>query len=91
MVAGWTPNWSALTRGLSWRTPPYIDQVRRGTQADKQGLRSDDLVIFVDGRFLQSQSDLAEALRTLERDQAIRVTVLREQQLIDVEISPPKS
>jgi S1-C subfamily serine protease len=72
------------------RTPPYIDHVRRKTQAQHVGLQSDDLVMFVADQFLQSQNDLSEALRTLERDQPLRITVLRKQQLIDVEIAPPK-
>ena len=73
------------------RTPPYVDQVRAGTGAAKVGLKSDDLVIFAGGQFLQSQNDLAETLRTLERDQPLTLTVLRVQQLIDVEIAPPKT
>lgn len=78
----------ALVPNVVERTPPYIDQIRRGTAADKVSLQSDDLVIFVNGQFLQSQNDLAEALRRIERDEPLNLTVLRKQQLMDVEITP---
>ena len=70
------------------RTPPYIDQVRKDTGAALVKLQTNDLVIFVDGQFIQSRQDLTDALDTLESDLPLRLTVLRDQQLIDVEIKP---
>ncbi len=70
------------------RTPPYIDQVREDTLGADAGLKVDDLVIFVDGQFIQSRQDLTEALGMLESELPLRLTVLRRQQLINVEIKP---
>ncbi|MCG8584002.1 MAG: S1C family serine protease [Pirellulales bacterium] len=79
----------ALVPNVVERTPPYVDQVRPKTPAATVGLRPDDLIIFVAGEFLQSQNDLADALRSHERELPLSVTVLRDQQLVDVELLPP--
>jgi serine protease Do len=66
------------------RTPPFIDAVRGGSLAAQSGLRPDDLVLFVNDRLVQSCKALFEELSTVDRADPVKLTVIRDQQLIDV-------
>lgn len=66
------------------KTPPFIDQVRPASPADKAGLRIDDLILFVNDRIAESCQTLANELSYIDRDDALQLTVQRGQQLIDV-------
>ncbi len=68
------------------RTPPFIDEVRPGSAAAAAGLQADDLVVFLGERLVQSLKALAEELAQLDPDARIRLVVLRNQELIDVEL-----
>jgi serine protease Do len=69
------------------RTPPFIDEVRRGSPADRAGLKSDDLVVFVNGRIVPSCKALSEELEFIEADARVQVTVVRGQELVEVELT----
>jgi len=68
------------------KTPPFIDRVRAGSAAEKSGLRPDDLVLFVNGRMVQSCKMLLDELSLIDRDAAVRLTVMRDNDLIEVEL-----
>ena len=68
------------------RTPPFVDEIRPGSPAAAVGLRADDLIVFVGDQLVQSLKALAEELSQLEPDAEIRLVVLRNQDLIDVEL-----
>ena len=69
------------------RTPPFIDRIVTGSTAADVGLRPDDLVISVNGKLCPSVKDLSEELEYIDRDSKLRLTVRRDNDFIDVEIS----
>jgi len=69
------------------RTPPFIDFVRPQSAAAKAGLRPDDLILFVNDRLIQSCKLLRAELDQIDRAQPIRLTVMRQQELIEVELT----
>ena len=68
------------------RTPPYVDQVRPGSAADREGIRPDDLVVLLDDRLIQSCKSLAAELEYVDREDPIRLTVLRDGELLEVSL-----
>jgi serine protease Do len=72
------------------RTPPYIDDVRDDSPAAAAGLRPDDLIIFVNDRLAQSCRALGEQLDQIEHDAPVKLTVLRDQQLLEFTLRAEK-
>ncbi len=71
------------------RTPPFIDEVRQGTVAAEAGIRPDDLVLFVnDERLIQSVKSLKEELNYIDRDDSIKLTIIRDQELLEFVLQP---
>lgn len=68
------------------KTPPFIDAVRRDSPAERAGLQPDDLILFVNNRLVPSLEVLENELGLLDRDDSVRLTVQRGQQLIDVNL-----
>lgn len=66
------------------RTPAYIDQVRPGTAAARAGLRPDDLILLVGNHLTQSCKALQKELEMIDRADAVKITILRGQELIEV-------
>lgn len=78
------------------RTPPYVDHVRPGSAADRAGIRPDDLIVLLGDRLIQSCKSLASDLEYVDYEDAIKLTALRGQELIEVSlrssgnVKPPK-
>jgi serine protease Do len=68
------------------RTPPYIDRILPGSPAASTGLRPDDLVLFVNGRLTAACTAVRTELEYIDRIDPVSVTVLRNQELIDVQL-----
>jgi serine protease Do len=68
------------------RTPPYVDQVRPGSPAEREGVRPDDLVVLLDDRPIQSCKSLAEELEYVDREDSVRLTLLRDGELLEVSL-----
>jgi serine protease Do len=66
------------------RTPAYVDQVRPGTAAARAGLQSDDLILLVGNHLTQSCKALQKELEMIDRADAVKMTILRGQELIEV-------
>jgi serine protease Do len=66
------------------RTPPYVDQVREGSPADRAGLRPDDLILLLDDRLIQSCKSLRKELEYIDYADPVAFTVLRRQELVQV-------
>ena len=66
------------------RTPPYVDHVRPGSPAAAAGIRPDDLILLLGDRLVQSCKALASDLERVDDEDAIKLTVLRGQELIEV-------
>ena len=69
------------------KTPPFIDQVRRGSPAEKAGLKTDDLILFCDDDIMSSCDVFRLQLLQIDRDETIRLTVQRGQELIEATLS----
>lgn len=72
------------------RTPPYLDRVQPGSAADKAGLRPDDLVLFINGQLVPSCQTFEADLERIDQADKVRLTVLRDQELIEVELAAPE-
>jgi serine protease Do len=68
------------------RTPPYIDSVRPDSPAAKAGIRADDLLVFINGRLVQSCNAVAGELRQLDADAEVQLTLLRSGELKEIAI-----
>ena len=68
------------------RTPPYVDRVRPGSPAQREGIRPDDMVVLLDGRLIQSCKSLAAELAYVDYEDSIRLTVLRDGELLEVSL-----
>jgi len=66
------------------RTPPYVDQVRDGSPAERAGLRPDDLILLLDDRLIQSCKSLRKELQYIDYADPVAFTVLRRQELVQV-------
>jgi len=78
-----------LVPNVADRTPPYIDDVRLDSPAARAGLRADDMVVMVNRQLVRSSSALGEELARFEQETPVRLTVLRGQQLLEVELQAP--
>jgi len=65
------------------RTPPFIDRVRPMSPASEAGFRADDLLIFVNGRLIQSCNALLDELTYVDRADAARISVMRAGQFLE--------
>jgi S1-C subfamily serine protease len=70
------------------RTPPFVEDVKPGSTASKAGLRSDDLVLFVNGRVVASCKFLTDELTFIDKLDPLRLTVQRGQELFEIELLP---
>ncbi|MBN1590123.1 MAG: trypsin-like peptidase domain-containing protein [Pirellulales bacterium] len=72
------------------RTPPYVDLVRSGSPAERAGMRPDDLVVMVNDQLIQSCRVLREELARIDREAAVRVSVMRGGQLVEFTLEAAK-
>jgi serine protease Do len=67
-------------------TPPFVDRVVRGTAAEKAGFRADDLIIEINGQLTVSRNSVEEKLKTIERDETVKITVQRGRKFLNLEL-----
>ncbi len=65
------------------RTPPYIDSVRPDSPADRAGLRTDDLIVFVDREPIASCKAFHRAFGFREFDELVSLSILRDGALLE--------
>ncbi|MEZ6134905.1 MAG: S1C family serine protease [Pirellulaceae bacterium] len=70
------------------KTPAFIDLVEPGSKAARAGLRSDDLILFVNSIRVSSQATLAEELKTIDRADEMTLLIQRGKELKEIVISP---
>ncbi|MCC6125125.1 MAG: trypsin-like peptidase domain-containing protein [Pirellulales bacterium] len=74
----------ALVPDVLERTPPYVEQVRVGSPAEKSGVRPDDLIVLLGDRLVQSCKFLRADLEYIDYRDPVKLTLLRGQELIEV-------
>jgi serine protease Do len=77
-----------LVPDLLPRIPPYIDSVHPGSAAARSGLRPDDLVVYVEGEPTASHAAVVEAVGRREKFDSVRISVLRDGQLVEASLDP---
>jgi serine protease Do len=70
------------------RTPPFVELVKPDSPADKAGIRTDDLILFVGDRVVSSYSLLVDELSFIDRLDPVRLVIQRGQELVEVELMP---
>jgi serine protease Do len=66
------------------RTPAYVDQVRPGTAAARAGMQPDDLILLVGTHLTQSCKALRKELEMIDRADAVKITILRGQEMMEL-------
>ena len=69
-------------------TPAYIDDVAEGSPADRAGARADDLILLINGRRVEHQRSLREALRRIDRRDRVTLTVQRGTEILPLQLRP---
>lgn len=72
------------------RTPAYVENVVAGSSAATAGIKTDDLVLFINGELIKSCSHLAEILNNLEDGSQVDIVVRREGKLQTLKLTVPK-
>ncbi len=65
------------------RTPPYVDHVDSGSPAAEAGVKPDDLVLMANDRLIQSCKTLLAELEFIDREDSVKLTVLRGPELLE--------
>jgi len=68
------------------RTPPYVEQVRSGSPAQRAGIRPDDLILLLGDRLIQSCKLLRAELEYIDCEDPVALTVLRGQELLQLSV-----
>ena len=68
------------------KTPPFVEDVRSGSPAAKAGVRTDDLILFVNDRVVPSCKQLADELTFIDRLDPVKLTIQRGQDLIEISL-----
>lgn len=69
------------------RTPPYVDEVRPGSPAEKAGIKVNDLVSFIDGEPIYSIKNYQEFMSRTRPGSVVRMEVRRGDILESVDVT----
>jgi serine protease Do len=70
------------------KSPAFVDRVKRGSAAQKIGIRSDDLIVILAGKTISNATDYKSVLGTLVAGKKTVIVVKRRNQLKRFEIVP---
>lgn len=73
------------------RTPPFVDAIVAKSPAAGADVRPDDLVLFVNDRLTQSCRAVRNELESIPRIDPVKITLLRQQQLIEITLRAPSA
>ena len=76
-----------LVPDLLDRTPPYVDAVRPDSPAAKAGLKSDDLIAFVNGEGVATARAFRAAMAAQPPGATVRLDVRRGGELVKIELT----
>jgi serine protease Do len=78
-----------LVPDVVYRTPAYVEAIVSGSPAAKSGIRSEDLIVFVNDELVQSNRALRAILGRMEPGDLIHVVVRRKDQLLPLDLRVP--
>ena len=70
------------------KTPPFIDQVREDSVAQRAGMQTNDLILLLNDQRADSRKSLEKMLATINRADSFYVLVQRGQELIRIHVRP---
>jgi len=71
-------------------TPPMVDRIRKGSIAEKLGLRKDDLILSVNGHSVKDVRDYDERAASLGPSDSVDLLVRRERQIMRFQHKPDR-
>jgi serine protease Do len=78
-------NWGILLiPSVSRRTPPFIDSIRSGSEAEQSGLLPDDLIVMVNNQLTPSLIAVEYHIHQVPPDQPVTLTIERDATLREV-------
>ncbi|MCE9546784.1 MAG: S1C family serine protease [Planctomycetia bacterium] len=77
-----------LVPNVTDATPPYVESVQPDSPAAHAGLAPDDLILFINGRLVQSLHEMQELCRTTEAGGRLEMTIRRGAELKVIAIEP---
>ena len=69
-------------------TPAFVDRVRESSPAEQAGLMVDDLILMLDGARVESQRDLVDRLRRVNRRDDVSMTIQRGNDILVTQVQP---
>lgn len=72
------------------RTPPYVEELERGSPASRSGLKPDDLIVYVDGIQVASIKAFKELVNNVGPDTEITLEVQRGNKLESIKLKLEK-
>lgn len=69
-------------------TPAFIDHIAADSPAARAKLRPDDLILLLGTQRVDSQRGLRQLLRTIDRRDAVSLTIQRDTEILTVELRP---
>jgi serine protease Do len=72
------------------KTPPFVDQIRSDSPADRAGMKADDLLVLIDDSLVQSCRAAVEELARIDRVDSVRITAMRGDELVEFTLQAPR-
>ncbi len=70
------------------KTPAFVDQIRKGSIADRSGIQTNDLILLTNEQRIDSRKSFERVLSTLNRADSFELLVQRGQELIRIQVRP---
>lgn len=68
------------------KTPPYVDGVTEDSRAAHADLQPDDLILFINGKQIQSCEEFRQELEWIDEVDKVKCTLLRKEVLLEKEL-----
>lgn len=73
------------------KSPAYIDRVVPGSAAAKAGLKTDDMVVSIDGRVVRDNGDFNRLTENLRAGVEVTIEVKRKTDLLTIKLTPAEA
>lgn len=68
--------------------PPFVERVRKGSQAEKAGVLKDDLILSINHSNVADVREFDERWRMLEAGEPIELVIRRERRIMNIRLEP---
>lgn len=70
--------------------PPFVERVRKGSQADKAGVQKDDLILSINNANVADVREFDDRWRLLEGNEPIDLVIRRDRRILSIRLEPEK-